>query len=53
MMRGYSAVFLVSGSNGETAVTRGVNGDIPYSGNQNTQVTVTLKDAARPSRCLV
>jgi hypothetical protein len=44
MMRGYSAVFLVSGSNGETAVTRGVNGDIPYSGNQNTQVTVTLKE---------
>lgn len=44
MMRGLSAVFLVSGSNGETAVTRGVNGDIPYSGNQNTQITVTLKE---------
>jgi hypothetical protein len=44
MMNGLSAVFLVSGANGETAVTRGTNGDIPYGGPQNSQVTVTLKE---------
>lgn len=41
---GLSAVFLVSGSNGDTAVTRGANGDIPYGGPQNSQITVTLKE---------
>lgn len=42
MISGLTATFLVSGSQGETAVTRGVNGDIPYGSNQNTQVTVSL-----------
>lgn len=42
MMQGLSAVFLVNGSNGDTAVTRGANGDIPYGGPQNSQITVTL-----------
>ena len=41
---GLSAVFLVTGSNGDTAVTRGANGDIPYGGPQNSQVTITLKE---------
>ncbi len=44
MISGLSAVFLVSGSAGDTAVTRGANGDIPFGGPQNTQVTVTLKE---------
>lgn len=42
MMNGLTATFLVSGSQGETAVTRGVNGDIPYGANQNQQISVTL-----------
>lgn len=44
MKSGLQATFLVSGSAGETAVTRGANGDIPYGGPQNSQVTVTLKE---------
>lgn len=44
MRNGLSAVFLVSGSNGDTATTRGANGDISFGGPQNTQVTVTLKE---------
>lgn len=44
MMQGQSAVFLVSGSNGDTAVTRGANGDIPYGGPTNTQVSLTLAE---------
>lgn len=44
MISGLSAVFLVSGSYGDTAITRGANGDIPYGGPQNTQITVTLKE---------
>jgi hypothetical protein len=44
MRNGLSSVFLVSGSNGDTAVTRGANGDIPFGGPQNTQVTITLKE---------
>lgn len=44
MMNGLSAVFLVSGANGDTATTRGQNGLISYSGRQNAQVTVTLKE---------
>jgi len=41
---GLSSVFLVSGSAGDTAVTRGANGDIPFGGPQNSQVTITLKE---------
>lgn len=44
MAQGLSVVFLVNGSAGDTAVTRGANGDISYGGPQNTQVTVTLKE---------
>lgn len=42
MSNGQSAVFLVSGSDGGVAVTRGQNGDIPYGVGSNTQVTATL-----------
>lgn len=42
MSSGLSAVFLVSGSDGGGAVTRGQNGDIPYGVGSNVQVTVTL-----------
>lgn len=42
--QGQSSVFLVSGANGDTAVTRGANGDIPYGGPTNSQVTITLKE---------
>jgi hypothetical protein len=44
MKRGLSSVFLVSGSNGDGATTRGANGDIVFGGPQNSQVTVTLKE---------
>jgi hypothetical protein len=49
MMNGHVATFLVAGAQGETAVTRGVNGDIPYAGNTDTQVSLTLveKHAAK------
>src|SRR6185312_2096495 len=39
---GASAVFLVSGTNGDEAVTRGVDGLIPVSTPSNTQYTATL-----------
>lgn len=42
MSTGLTATFLVSGSGGATAVTRGQNGDIPYGVGSNTQVTATL-----------
>ena len=42
MVSGNQATFLVSGSGGDTAVTRGVNGLIPYSNPTNTQVPATL-----------
>lgn len=44
MVSGNQATFLVSGSGGDTAVTRGVNGLIPYSNPTNTQVTATLAE---------
>ena len=42
MVDGLIATFLVSGSNGDTAVTRGPNGQIPYGNPTNTQVPATL-----------
>lgn len=42
MTDGLTATFLVSGSNGDTAVTRGTNGQIPYGNPTNTQVAATL-----------
>jgi len=41
---GNSAVFLVADSGGASAVTRGVNGDIPTRGDNNTQNTCTLEE---------
>ena len=42
--KGNVATWLVSGSNGDTAVTRGQNGDIPYGGPTNSQVSATLAE---------
>lgn len=48
MKNGLNAVFLVAGSNNDTAVTRGVNGLIPYGNPTNTQVTATLVERHAP-----
>lgn len=48
MIKGNSAVFLVAGSGGETAVTRGSNGQIPYKAVSNTQNTCTLVEKHAP-----
>lgn len=42
VIKGNEAEFLVAGSGGATAVTRGVNGLIPARGDDLTQTTVTL-----------
>lgn len=42
VIKGNQAEFLVAGSGGATAVTRGVNGMIPARGDDNQQTTVTL-----------
>jgi hypothetical protein len=44
-INGDKAVFLVSGSGGAIATTRGMNGKIPSRQNTNTQYTVTLQEA--------
>lgn len=44
VIKGNTAEFLVSGSGGASAVTRGVNGLIPARGDDNTQTTVTLAE---------
>lgn len=48
VINGNQATFLVSGSGGDTAVTRGVNGQIPYGNPTNTQVTATLVEKHAP-----
>jgi hypothetical protein len=48
VIKGNSAVFLVAGSGGETAVTRGSNGQIPYKTTSNTQNTCTLVEKHAP-----
>jgi hypothetical protein len=48
MVKGNSAIFLVSGSGGATAVTRGVNGLIPYGTTDNTQYTCTIVERHAP-----
>ena len=48
VIKGQSAVFLVAGSGGETAVTRGSNGQIPYKSVSNTQNTCTLVEKHAP-----
>lgn len=47
-IKGNSAVFLVAGSGGATAVTRGSNGYIPYGNVSNTQYTCTLVERHAP-----
>jgi hypothetical protein len=48
MIKGNAAIFLVSGSGGATAVTRGVNGQIPYGVIDNTQLTCTISEKHAP-----
>lgn len=45
---GNQATFLVAGANGDTAVTRGTNGQIPYGNPQNAQTTITLVEKHAP-----
>lgn len=45
---GNQATFLVSGSGGDTAVTRGTNGYIPYGNPTNSQLTATLVEKHAP-----
>lgn len=47
-IKGNSAVFMVSGSGGAAAVTRGSNGRIPYGNVSNTQNTCTLVERHAP-----
>ena len=48
VIKGNTAVFLVSGSGGATAVTRGSNGLIPYGTTDNTQNSCTLSEKHAP-----
>lgn len=48
MTDGLTTTFLVSGSGGDTAVTRGTNGQIPYGNPTNTQVAATLVEKHAP-----
>lgn len=48
MMDGLTATFLISGSGGDTAVTRGTNGQIPYGNPTNTQQAATLVEKHAP-----
>lgn len=48
VMSGNQATFLVSGSGGDTAVTRGTNGYIPYGNPTNVQSTATLVEKHAP-----
>lgn len=48
MGSGRTVTFLVSGSGGDGAVTRGVNGMIPYGNPTNSQITATLVERHAP-----
>ncbi len=48
MKSGNTVTFLVAGSGSDAAVTRGVNGLIPYGNPTNTQVTATLVERHAP-----
>lgn len=48
VLNGNQATFLVSGSGGDTAVTRGTNGLIPYNNPTNTQYIATLAEKHAP-----
>lgn len=50
VIKGNQAVFLVAGSGGAEAVTRGVNGMIPARDDSNTQNTATLREWHDKSR---
>jgi hypothetical protein len=47
-LKGYQATFLVAGSGGATAVTRGSNGKLPYRNVSKTQKTATLTESFDP-----
>ncbi len=46
--KGQVATFLIAGSGTDTAVTRGVNGQIPYGNPTNSQVSATLVEYHAP-----
>jgi len=48
VINGNQATFLVSGSGGDTAVTRGTNGQIPYTNPTNSQPVATLVEKHAP-----
>ncbi|TCL70646.1 phage capsid protein [Rhizobium sp. BK251] len=48
VINGNTATFLVSGSGGDTAVTRGTNGQIPYGNPTNSQPVATLVEKHAP-----
>jgi hypothetical protein len=48
MANGLTVTFLVAGSGTDVAVTRGVNGQIPYGNPTNTQVSATLVEKHAP-----
>lgn len=48
VINGNQATFLVSGSGGDTAVTRGSNGQIPYGNPTNSQPVATLVEKHAP-----
>lgn len=50
VMNGNTATFLVAGANGEEAVTRGTNGNIPYSSLATSQVSATLAEYHAPKK---
>ena len=47
-VKGNTATFLVSGSGGDSAVTRGTNGQIPYGNPTNSQPIATLVEKHAP-----
>jgi hypothetical protein len=48
VIKGNQAIFLVAGSGGISAITRGVNGLIPYNTVSNVQNTCTLNEYHAP-----
>lgn len=48
VLKGQIATFLIAGSGTDTAVTRGVNGQIPYGNPTNTQKSATLVEKHAP-----
>jgi hypothetical protein len=48
MKKGLTVTFLVAGSGTDAAVTRGVNGQIPYGNPTNSQITATLVEKHAP-----